>query len=588
MMFQSSRYPVLGALLLFVLAGCNDDLQPTSPDAVSSTWAAVQDERPFYYHQGERVYLDIDPQQIVVAGQGQVVTQAAKEVLRTLGLRIVDSKVLPQVAGYFVLRLPAGTTPGSATAATASLRADARVQFATVGYKVLGTNSPILLINRVNVEFKPEASRSQIDSLAAALGLGVERAAHPDSAKFSYWFTYPAGGAADPLVIAAQLDRHPLVKWADPDKVAEVSRHYTPSDPYFVSQYYLKNSNYLNGVRVDINVEAAWDLTRGGGIPSAGGITVAVIDDGVQAGHPDFGSQVEFGYDVFGNNSWGCYGCANNPDGNYSHGTLVAGIIVGQHDGYDNTAGGMAGIAPQAWIYPVRIFRGDGTAGTDAQIADGINNAWYFGAADVLNNSWGYPEGYAGNNAVTNAISNASTQGRGGKGSVVVFSAGNTSNRDQGYIGRVSYPATLTTVEAVGAINRSGGLTNYTPEGSELDLVALSGHYNGKCVGDVLTTDLLDSRGCNDGPNGDVNFSNTFSGTSAAAPQVAGVAALILSYEPSLLGSNVRSRLHQTVDKWGTSTKYGYGKVNAYRALTNQTNDGGGEPCEPIPPAVSC
>lgn len=72
----------------------------------------------------------------------------------------------------------------------------------------------------------------------------------------------------------------------------------------------------------------------------------------------------------------------------------------------------------------------------------------------------------------------------------------------------------------MGAINRSGELTNYTPEGPELDLVAPSGHFAGWCNGDVVTRDLRGDDGvCNDGPNANVDYTSTFTGTSAAAPR---------------------------------------------------------------------
>lgn len=430
----------------------------------------------------------------------------------------------------------------------------------------------MLPLNRFGVRFKDGVARAQIDSLNATLGVRILREPSPDSGFVDYWFAYPPGAGSDPLRIAAQYDQHPFVRYAHPDMINETELTSVPTDPYYTFQYYLKNATTYNGINVDINVEPAWNVepTMGCGAPSAGCVAVAVIDDGVQAAHPDFGGRVAFGYDVFGNNTLGCSGCANNPSNDPSHGTQVAGIILGQHDGQ-----GIAGVAPGARVVPVRMFRPitEGGGASDLQIADGIRFAWYFAEAAVLNNSWDYTDpNYPGNAAVTNAISDAVTQGRGGKGAVVVFAAGNTSDREGGIIGRVAYPARLSTVITVGAIDRSGYITNYSPEGSELDLVAPSGHYvprfGEECTrGDVVTTDLLEYRGCSDGPSSDRDYTSTFSGTSAAAPQVSGVAALLLAKEPGLTQTQVKSHLQSSADYWGLATKFGAGKINAYQAL---------------------
>ncbi|MGQ0765932.1 MAG: S8 family serine peptidase [Gemmatimonadota bacterium] len=99
-------------------------------------------------------------------------------------------------------------------------------------------------------------------------------------------------------------------------------------------------------------------------------------------------------------------------------------------------------------------------------------------------------------------------------------------------------------------------------------MVAVSGATTDPCVGELVTIDRWGSSGCNDGPSGNVNYTTTFSGTSAAAPQVAAAAALILSREPNLTESQVRARLCQTADPWGAASEFGCGKLNVLRALT--------------------
>ncbi|MGH7567485.1 MAG: S8 family peptidase [Gemmatimonadales bacterium] len=519
------------------------------------------------YYQGQPVYLEVVPELIVVSSPLPTAAENARETLNTLGLQVVGARRLTQASGHWLLELPPDISPQAAAIAQESLRSDARFDFASTAFKILGGTRPMLPLNRVGVRFRDGVPRRQIDSLIYATGTSVVREPRPDSGFQEFWIAYPKGVSSDPLSVAATYYRHPFVEYAHPDMVNDVGPAFVPTDPYYSEQYYLKNATFFNGVRVDINVERAWDveLTKGCGIPSGGCQAVAVIDDGVQASHPDFNGHVNFGYHVFGNNTFGCTQCAWNPSNDPSHGTLVAGIILGQHNSQ-----GIAGIAPGVYIVPVRIFRPlvEGGPASDLQLADGINFAWNLAAAAVLSNSWGYLDPtYEGNQPVTNAINNATTQGRSGKGAVVVFSAGNTSQRDFNQIGGVQYPAKLSNVLAVGAIDRFGSLTDYTPEGPQLDVVAPSGHYTGTCIGDIVTTDLVGSRGCNDGPSGEIDYSSTFSGTSAAAPQVAGVAALLLAKEPSLTESVARGRITQNANPWGPANQFGAGKLNAYATL---------------------
>jgi serine protease len=96
-----------------------------------------------------------------------------------------------------------------------------------------------------------------------------------------------------------------------------------------------------------------------------------------------------------------------------------------------------------------------------------------------------------------------------------------------------------------------------------LDLVAPSGNGNG--AGDVVTMDLMDSRGANSG-----NYLSTFGGTSAAAPQVAGIAALMLSVNPNLTEAQIRTMLQQSATDMGSTgfdNNFGFGRANAQKAL---------------------
>lgn len=566
MHFAHTRTPLrrlLGAAALALLgAACTDQAEdPLAPvDALAGL--NVQ-ESPFYYHFEERIPLQVDPAEISVVS-ALPPEASARAVLATMGVQVRGAQALPHAANHWLLKVD-GADAGRAASAVRALRADARFGFAANVYRVRGQGpaqgSRVVLLDRVAVRMKDGWSRADLARLNAEFGTRVVREpvdAEPDVV----WLAYKRGG--DPLELAAALHRHPLVEWADPDKIQDRQLFRIPNDPYFPDQYYARNrANQLNGVWVDINAEYAWDLSNGSWAPSAGQLQMAVVDDGVEMTHPDM-YQWDWGYDAFSATfQWpGCTHCSVNPGSNVSHGTLVAGVIRADHDNLL----GSAGIAPGVRIMPIRIFDSNGWPASDNQIAQSINTAWYNGA-HVMNNSWG---GGAASSAITSAIGRAVTEGRGGKGTVMVFAAGNTSNRAGGYVGGVSYPGSLSNVLTVSAINRWGGSTNYAPDGAAIDVVAPSGHNTGQCIGDVVTTDLTGTRGCNDGPGGDVNFSSTFSGTSAAAPQAAAVAAMVLARNPTWTELQVRDRVKAGADPWGAANTFGAGKLNAYRALVGR------------------
>lgn len=377
------------------------------------------------------------------------------------------------------------------------------------------------------------------------------------------------------LKLSCQISVMEGVKWCEPVKMSNIKSQNT----YYPQQYYLHNTGQSGGQSgIDINVSPVWqNITYG-----STNVVVAVIDDGVDLYHEDLEDNLIQGYTV--GNSTG-YGAPQNENA-YSekgHGTACAGIVAAQNNNI-----GIIGVASNVKILPVNVFPnlafGNYYFGfaSDELVADAIR--WAYARADVLSCSW---VGDTYSEDIADAISDAVTLGRNGKGCIVVFSAGNFGNNTD-----VLFPANLNTTIAVGAINNTGSLWGYSCCGSAMELVAPSGDIG--LTGDIVTTDRMGNWGYNSSSDWSVELDNTnytkrFGGTSAACPQVAGVAALMLSANPNLTGSEVRNILRYTARKlsgmnglnWTNS--YGYGLVDAYNAVINAMKlsiSGSSHPCD--------
>jgi serine protease len=351
----------------------------------------------------------------------------------------------------------------------------------------------------------------------------------------------------DVFTIANTIYESKLVKWCHPNFYAPVSLG--TNDPLYVDQYYFKNTGQFGGTTgIDIRAEGAWAVTTGNGT-----VKVAVVDNGVED-HEDLVGRVLAGYAPKAPLTNG-----RPVVSTAAHGTNCAGIIAA----IQNNSKGIGGLA-NCRIVPVNIFVGAESVGDQAT---GINQAYdpTKGDADIISNSWYYTNGApTGFDVLTTAVTNAMTLGRDGKGCVVIFISGNHKPfRD------VSYPGNITGVITVGAVDNMGALWNYSDRGPSLDLVAPSGDWP---IGNVRTLDRMGSAGNDAG-----NYTSTFGATSAAAPQVSGVAALMLSLNPNLTYAQVRSILQTTATDRGAAgfdNSYGYGLLNSCAAIAKTVSDG--------------
>ncbi|GAA4926895.1 type VII secretion-associated serine protease mycosin [Streptomyces coeruleoprunus] len=283
-----------------------------------------------------------------------------------------------------------------------------------------------------------------------------------------------------------------------------------------------------------LNADEAWRTTKGEGI------TVAVLDTGVDETHPDLAGNVLPGKDFIG------FGARRGDRAWARHGTAMAGIIAGHGHGPDG-GDGVLGVAPEAKILPVRvILEGSDKARAKARhtkgsaLAQGIRWAVDQGA-DVINLSLGDDS----ESAHAEAAEDAAVQYALAKGAVVVASAGNGGEKGD----RVSYPAAYPGVIAVTAVDRYGTHASFSTS-RWYATVSAPGV-------DVVIADP------------DRKYYEGW-GTSAASAFVSGAVALVRAAHPGLTPSQIKKLIADTArdsPQGGRDDDKGYGTVDVAAAI---------------------
>ena len=329
------------------------------------------------------------------------------------------------------------------------------------------------------------------------------------------------------------------------------------NDSKFCDQWNLKNTGleYPGESGIDINYCEANAITTGDS-----SVIIGVFDIGVDRNHPDINLH-PFSYDVDTDSSPSTI--YTTKEGNNYHGTACAGIIGAK----TNNNLGVAGIAPDCPIMSLSFYNT-----SSYRIGKGFKVAADSGCS-VISNSWSRS---AASNYVDDGISYALSEGRNGKGCVIVFSAGN-DNRDS-----VNYPANSNdSIIVVGAISPCGERCNpYSCDGE-----GWGGNYGDKL--DIMAPGVKIRTTDNVGTGGKTatDYMDDFNGTSSACPHVAAVAGLILSINPFLTQQEVVDIIESTARKIGTgynpkpsrpngdwSYYFGYGLVDAYAAVVEAQN----------------
>lgn len=289
-------------------------------------------------------------------------------------------------------------------------------------------------------------------------------------------------------------------------------------------------------------ISQAWNTTRGAGV------TVAVIDTGIDGSHPDLAGQVIAGTDVSG------VGAANGqtPVGDSSgHGTMVASLLAGRGHGNGD---GVIGVAPDAKLLAVSMGFGAGTVSSDDQIATAVRWAVDNGA-DVINmsltrNTLEWPESW--DDAFLYAMQHDV---------VIVAAAG---NRGSGTT-QVGAPATMPGVLTVAGVDRSGSASfDASSQGITISVAAPSEELVGALPGGGYAQ---------------------WDGTSGATPLVAGLVALVRSAHPELDAGNVINRITATASRVGNeevSAIYGHGRINAAAAVLSDVPSVASDPADEL------
>ncbi|MBM3250043.1 MAG: tandem-95 repeat protein, partial [Candidatus Omnitrophica bacterium] len=351
----------------------------------------------------------------------------------------------------------------------------------------------------------------------------------------SYKITLPEGKGVEETINS--LSALPEVESAQPNYI--MKPYMTPNDTYYSSLWAMQPSR--------LNCPAAWDLSQGDNV------VVAVIDTGVDYTHEDLSANIWTnsldpinGVDNDGNGylddyrGWDFGNNDNNPMDYDGHGTHCSGTIAA----VGNNSKGVIGVAPKAKIMPIKGFSDGGSSSTSI-----MTNAIYYAAgrgAKVLSNSWGLSGGGASDPLLETAVNYAYNSG-----CVVVFAAGNDAVDVANYP-----PANNPNVIAVAATDSNDARASFSNYGSAISVAApgvnIASTYPASLSGGYPPYVYSD-------------------GTSMACPHVSGLAALILKANPGLTNRQVRHVLERTAVDLGAAGKdiyFGYGRINAYHAVT--------------------
>lgn len=400
-----------------------------------------------------------------------------------------------------------------------------------------------------------DGSDASLDAVSARHGLAKGRSGYAKA------YEILLTGKGNERAMAARLAADPAVEYAEPNYIRHVdaidSRLWAFYNPGGLNMSFYNDPNGRTGPipsSYASKTDADEDNIEG---YAAGGadVTIGSIDTGVDFTHPEFTGRLIAGRDWYSNDD----DPSDTPD--EGHGTHTTGTMAGANVG----VAGVSGAAPHVKVYVQRVCGANGCP--TSAIINALNAAASYVDPNgnhlvAVNMSLG---GKTESTGEKNAIAAATNNGV-----LVIASAGNSGS------GKVACPACDPNAISVAATNWQDALASYSQYGSGLDLSAPGGYcYSNTteegCIFSSVVSGYTGGRTYSvSGNNGTYAY---MMGTSMAAPQVTGTAAIVAS-KAGLRGSALRSRLQSTADDLGTAgydTKFGNGRINSYRAVTNTT-----------------
>lgn len=335
------------------------------------------------------------------------------------------------------------------------------------------------------------------------------------------------------------------------------------NDPLFPGQWNLQNTEQAGGtMNEDLNVVGVWEGNVTGQPVTGAGIVIGIVDEGLefQSGSPPIGRPAH--EDLLGNLdptlSWDFRQnddnttppCTTGVSSEW-HGTAVAGVAAAVGD----NGIGLIGVAPEATVASLRLPANVAQGQTDEQEADALS--WQRDDIQIYNNSWGpFRNHHDTGPLVRSTLIKAVHEGRAGLGNVYTWAGGNEQQAadDVNYDGYANSRFTI----AVAASDDNGLQSRYSEPGACLLVNAPSDHdITVPLARQITSSDLMGNCGLDIGVGqdaghymdpGDTHLSWIFGGTSAAAPETAGVAALMLDVNPNLGWRDVQDILVRTAD----------------------------------------
>jgi subtilisin family serine protease len=389
-----------------------------------------------------------------------------------------------------------------------------------------------------------ELARFQVSEIRPVFNMKV----HPEPKQamgLDRIFLARYGSAEPPRSAALGLAARAEIEWAEPDWIVSGTST-SPNDSLYYYQWAHNNhgqaiaagGDSVGTQDCDGDTNQAWDISTG-----AYNVVIAVLDTGIDRGHPEFANKVLAGWDFVNNDS--------DPTDDFGHGTCCAGIAAAR----GNNGRGVAGVAWENAILPVKVLNSS-NQGTNADLVAGIEYAADFGSKVISMSLASSTDSQAVHDAVNYAYSSDCVQ---------VAAAGNANTNS------VYYPAAYLHVIAVGALSPcnerkspsscDGEATWGSNYGTGLTLMAPGVR--------IHTADIRGAAGFSS-----TDYTASFNGTSAATPFVAGIAALVRSVKPNLTEGDVEAVLRGSCDDLGPAgwdQETGYGRVNAYVALRSIT-----------------